>query len=109
MALNTDIWVFNDYIATNAVLFSQNLSRGLVNIAAKLTNTKDVRDFFIDLVEKVHLSVFKILVPQTRATIPVKKGSDILVVLTDQDPTPRYYKVSVPFLVKRYTRGIKPQ
>uniref|UniRef100_A0A8C7V2W2 Fibroblast growth factor (acidic) intracellular binding protein a n=1 Tax=Oncorhynchus mykiss TaxID=8022 RepID=A0A8C7V2W2_ONCMY len=30
----------------------KNLSRGLVNIAAKLTNTKDVRDFFIDLVEK---------------------------------------------------------
>uniref|UniRef100_A0A8C7XRE1 Fibroblast growth factor (acidic) intracellular binding protein a n=1 Tax=Oryzias sinensis TaxID=183150 RepID=A0A8C7XRE1_9TELE len=29
-----------------------NLSRGLVNIATKLTNTKDVRDFFIDLVEK---------------------------------------------------------
>uniref|UniRef100_A0A673Z125 Fibroblast growth factor (acidic) intracellular binding protein a n=1 Tax=Salmo trutta TaxID=8032 RepID=A0A673Z125_SALTR len=29
-----------------------NLSRGLVNIAAKLTNTKEVRDFFIDLVEK---------------------------------------------------------
>lgn len=35
------------------LLLSQNLSRGLVNIAAKLTNTKDVRDFFIDLVEKV--------------------------------------------------------
>uniref|UniRef100_A0A673ALD7 Fibroblast growth factor (acidic) intracellular binding protein a n=1 Tax=Sphaeramia orbicularis TaxID=375764 RepID=A0A673ALD7_9TELE len=32
--------------------FTSNLSRGLVNIAAKLTNTKDVRDFFIDLVEK---------------------------------------------------------
>ncbi|XP_028658729.1 fibroblast growth factor (acidic) intracellular binding protein a [Erpetoichthys calabaricus] len=31
----------------------KNLSRGLINIAAKLTNTKDVRDFFIDLVEKV--------------------------------------------------------
>ncbi|KAL4648886.1 acidic fibroblast growth factor intracellular-binding protein, partial [Arapaima gigas] len=31
----------------------KNLSRGLVNIAAKLTNTKDVRDLFIDLVEKV--------------------------------------------------------
>ncbi|KAM9511651.1 acidic fibroblast growth factor intracellular-binding protein B-like isoform 2-T2 [Salvelinus alpinus] len=30
----------------------KNLSRGLVNIAAKLTNTKEVRDFFIDLVEK---------------------------------------------------------
>lgn len=34
--------------------FLKNLSRGLVNIAAKLTNTKDVRDFFIDLVEKVY-------------------------------------------------------
>lgn len=33
--------------------YCQNLSRGLVNIATKLTNTKDVRDFFIDLVEKV--------------------------------------------------------
>ncbi|MEQ2226910.1 hypothetical protein ILYODFUR_032263, partial [Ilyodon furcidens] len=30
----------------------KNLSRNLVNIATKLTNTKDVRDFFIDLVEK---------------------------------------------------------
>uniref|UniRef100_A0A8C9RGA4 Fibroblast growth factor (acidic) intracellular binding protein a n=1 Tax=Scleropages formosus TaxID=113540 RepID=A0A8C9RGA4_SCLFO len=30
----------------------KNLSRGLINIAAKLTNTKDVRDLFIDLVEK---------------------------------------------------------
>ncbi|KAK5616825.1 hypothetical protein CRENBAI_018304 [Crenichthys baileyi] len=30
----------------------KNLSRNLVNIASKLTNTKDVRDFFIDLVEK---------------------------------------------------------
>lgn len=30
----------------------KNLSRGLVNIAAKLINAKDVRDFFIDLVEK---------------------------------------------------------
>ncbi|KAK1904367.1 Acidic fibroblast growth factor intracellular-binding protein B [Dissostichus eleginoides] len=30
----------------------KNISRGLVNIAAKLTNTKDVRDFFLDLVEK---------------------------------------------------------
>lgn len=31
----------------------QNLSRALVNIASKLTHTKDVRDLFIDLVEKV--------------------------------------------------------
>ncbi|MGH0176924.1 UNVERIFIED_CONTAM: hypothetical protein FKN15_073884 [Acipenser sinensis] len=31
----------------------QNLSRGLVNIAGKLMNNKDVRDLFIDLVEKV--------------------------------------------------------
>ncbi|XP_064408050.1 fibroblast growth factor (acidic) intracellular binding protein a [Latimeria chalumnae] len=30
----------------------KNLSRGLVNIAAKLMHTKDVRDFFIDLMEK---------------------------------------------------------
>uniref|UniRef100_A0A672Q673 Fibroblast growth factor (acidic) intracellular binding protein a n=2 Tax=Sinocyclocheilus grahami TaxID=75366 RepID=A0A672Q673_SINGR len=30
----------------------KNLSRGLVNIAAKLINAKDVRDFFIDIVEK---------------------------------------------------------
>ncbi|XP_028839874.1 acidic fibroblast growth factor intracellular-binding protein B [Denticeps clupeoides] len=30
----------------------KNLSRALVNIAAKLTHTKDVRDLFIDLVEK---------------------------------------------------------
>ncbi|XP_066575199.1 fibroblast growth factor (acidic) intracellular binding protein a isoform X2 [Amia ocellicauda] len=30
----------------------KNLSRALVNIAAKLMHTKDVRDFFIDLVEK---------------------------------------------------------
>ncbi|XP_073676973.1 fibroblast growth factor (acidic) intracellular binding protein a isoform X1 [Garra rufa] len=30
----------------------KNLSRSLVNIAAKLINAKDVRDFFIDLVEK---------------------------------------------------------
>uniref|UniRef100_A0A3Q3VW73 Uncharacterized protein n=1 Tax=Mola mola TaxID=94237 RepID=A0A3Q3VW73_MOLML len=37
----------------------KNLSRGLVNIAAKLTNTKDVRDFFIDLVEKVCTSFFR--------------------------------------------------
>uniref|UniRef100_A0A4X2JUK2 FGF1 intracellular binding protein n=1 Tax=Vombatus ursinus TaxID=29139 RepID=A0A4X2JUK2_VOMUR len=31
----------------------KNLSRGLVNIASKLTHTKDVRDLFVDLVEKV--------------------------------------------------------
>ncbi|KAK6466395.1 acidic fibroblast growth factor intracellular-binding protein [Huso huso] len=31
----------------------KNLSRGLVNIAGKLMNNKDVRDLFIDLVEKV--------------------------------------------------------
>ncbi|KAL1252921.1 hypothetical protein QQF64_017614 [Cirrhinus molitorella] len=30
----------------------KNLSRALVNIASKLTHTKDVRDLFIDLVEK---------------------------------------------------------
>ncbi|XP_078516584.1 acidic fibroblast growth factor intracellular-binding protein [Lissotriton helveticus] len=30
----------------------KTLSRGLVNIAANLTHTKDVRDFFIDLMEK---------------------------------------------------------
>ncbi|KAH0508037.1 Acidic fibroblast growth factor intracellular-binding protein [Microtus ochrogaster] len=30
----------------------QNLSRGLVNVAAKLTHNKDVRDLFVDLVEK---------------------------------------------------------
>ncbi|XP_068785684.1 acidic fibroblast growth factor intracellular-binding protein [Struthio camelus] len=30
----------------------KNLSRALVNIASKLTHAKDVRDFFIDLVEK---------------------------------------------------------
>ncbi|XP_039767292.1 acidic fibroblast growth factor intracellular-binding protein isoform X2 [Ornithorhynchus anatinus] len=30
----------------------KNLSRGLVNIASKLTHTKDVRDLFVDLVEK---------------------------------------------------------
>ncbi|XP_060031983.1 acidic fibroblast growth factor intracellular-binding protein isoform X2 [Erinaceus europaeus] len=33
----------------------KNLSRGLVNVAAKLTHNKDVRDLFVDLVEKVHL------------------------------------------------------
>ena len=35
----------------------QNLSRGLVNVAAKLTHNKDVRDLFVDLVEKVSCSV----------------------------------------------------
>uniref|UniRef100_A0A2I2ZSQ9 FGF1 intracellular binding protein n=1 Tax=Gorilla gorilla gorilla TaxID=9595 RepID=A0A2I2ZSQ9_GORGO len=30
----------------------KNLSRGLVNVAAKLTHNKDVRDLFVDLVEK---------------------------------------------------------
>ncbi|GCB81796.1 hypothetical protein scyTo_0022571, partial [Scyliorhinus torazame] len=30
----------------------KNLSRALINIAAKLIHTKDVRDLFIDLVEK---------------------------------------------------------
>lgn len=44
---------------SNVILFLQNLSRGLINIAAKLTNTKDVRDFFIDLVEKVRFSLKK--------------------------------------------------
>lgn len=34
-------------------LSPQNLSRGLVNVAAKLTHNKDVRDLFVDLVEKV--------------------------------------------------------
>ncbi|XP_010898840.1 acidic fibroblast growth factor intracellular-binding protein B isoform X1 [Esox lucius] len=31
----------------------KNLSRALINLASKLTHTKDVRDLFIDLVEKV--------------------------------------------------------
>ncbi|KAJ6654191.1 hypothetical protein lerEdw1_007288, partial [Lerista edwardsae] len=30
----------------------KNLSRALINIASKLTHSKDVRDFFVDLVEK---------------------------------------------------------
>nr|XP_060614159.1 acidic fibroblast growth factor intracellular-binding protein [Anolis sagrei ordinatus] len=30
----------------------KNLSRSLINIASKLTHSKDVRDFFVDLVEK---------------------------------------------------------
>ncbi|KAL7885827.1 hypothetical protein AOLI_G00061220 [Acnodon oligacanthus] len=47
VALRGKTKVFNEMEAN-----FKNLSRGLVNIAAKLTNTKDVRDFFIDLVEK---------------------------------------------------------
>ncbi|KAG5851963.1 fibroblast growth factor (acidic) intracellular binding protein a isoform X1 [Anguilla anguilla] len=46
-ALRGKTKVFNE-METNF----KNLSRGLVNIAAKLLNAKDVRDFFIDLVEK---------------------------------------------------------
>lgn len=38
-------------------LAPQNLSRGLVNVAAKLTHNKDVRDLFVDLVEKVRSPV----------------------------------------------------
>jgi hypothetical protein len=38
---------------TPEILAPQNLSRGLVNVAAKLTHNKDVRDLFVDLVEKV--------------------------------------------------------
>lgn len=38
---------------TPKILAPQNLSRGLVNVAAKLTHNKDVRDLFVDLVEKV--------------------------------------------------------
>ena len=30
----------------------KNLSRGLLNVAAKLTHSKDVRDLFVDLMEK---------------------------------------------------------
>ena len=37
---------------TPEILAPQNLSRGLVNVAAKLTHNKDVRDLFVDLVEK---------------------------------------------------------
>ncbi|KAJ8255047.1 hypothetical protein GJAV_G00200360 [Gymnothorax javanicus] len=46
-ALRGKTKVFNEIEAN-----FKNLSRGLVNIAAKLLNAKDVRDFFIDLVEK---------------------------------------------------------
>uniref|UniRef100_A0A8C9TNL0 Fibroblast growth factor (acidic) intracellular binding protein a n=1 Tax=Scleropages formosus TaxID=113540 RepID=A0A8C9TNL0_SCLFO len=38
-------------LITDKDLLDQH-KRGLINIAAKLTNTKDVRDLFIDLVEK---------------------------------------------------------
>lgn len=31
----------------------QPLSRALVNVGGKLTHARDVRDFFVDLVEKV--------------------------------------------------------
>lgn len=31
----------------------QALSRALVNVGGKLTHARDVRDFFVDLVEKV--------------------------------------------------------
>ncbi|KAI1902830.1 hypothetical protein AGOR_G00020210 [Albula goreensis] len=46
-ALRGKIKVFNEMEAS-----FKNLSRALVHIAAKLTHTKDVRDLFIDLVEK---------------------------------------------------------
>ncbi|XP_030637941.1 acidic fibroblast growth factor intracellular-binding protein B isoform X2 [Chanos chanos] len=45
--LKGKIKVFNEMEAN-----FKNLSRALVNIASKLTHTKDVRDLFIDLVEK---------------------------------------------------------
>lgn len=41
----------------------QNLSRGLVNVAAKLTHNKDVRDLFVDLVEKVSCPAHCPLIP----------------------------------------------
>lgn len=46
-ALRGKIKVFSEMEAN-----FKNLSRGLVNIASKLTHTKDVRDLFIDLVER---------------------------------------------------------
>lgn len=51
-------WVFRFVDVLQFIL--QNLSRALINIASKLTNTKDVRDLFIDLVEKVmaHVCTF---------------------------------------------------
>lgn len=42
----------------------QNLSRGLVNVAAKLIHNKDVRDLFVDLVEKVSCPVHPHFNPQ---------------------------------------------
>lgn len=45
------------------MLAPQNLSRGLVNVAAKLTHNKDVRDLFVDLVEKVSRSSPRPLAP----------------------------------------------
>lgn len=41
----------------------QNLSRGLVNVATKLTHNKDVRDLFVDLVEKVSCPACRPLIP----------------------------------------------
>jgi len=41
----------------------KNLSRGLVNVAAKLTHNKDVRDLFVDLVEKVSCPACCPLIP----------------------------------------------
>ncbi|KAK1154961.1 acidic fibroblast growth factor intracellular-binding protein isoform X1 [Acipenser oxyrinchus oxyrinchus] len=46
-ALRGKLQVFNEMEGS-----FKNLSRGLVNIAGKLMNNKDVRDLFIDLVEK---------------------------------------------------------
>ncbi|XP_070622179.1 acidic fibroblast growth factor intracellular-binding protein [Erythrolamprus reginae] len=46
-ALRGKISVFSEMEAN-----FKNLSRALINIASKLTHSKDVRDFFIDLVEK---------------------------------------------------------
>ncbi|XP_067113484.1 acidic fibroblast growth factor intracellular-binding protein B-like [Osmerus mordax] len=46
-ALRGKIKVFNEMEAN-----FKHLSRALVNIASKLNNTKDVRDLFVDLVEK---------------------------------------------------------
>lgn len=52
---------FLEHKTTPEILAPQNLSRGLVNVAAKLTHNKDVRDLFVDLVEKVSSPV-----PHTR-------------------------------------------
>ncbi|XP_015681950.1 acidic fibroblast growth factor intracellular-binding protein [Protobothrops mucrosquamatus] len=46
-ALRGKISVFSEMEAN-----FKNLSRALINIASKLTHSKDVRDFFVDLVEK---------------------------------------------------------